>query len=496
MIPLYGSVLLKPHHVLCYGWTKEFFEAFSSLKYSGIELPLTLLRHYHKYIAPLVDRNLSNQPLISQLQKKHGLYSFRDVQKALERRPTVRLDLSRDSKRNMLAVHTRQAQFLPFVLDRFPNADVLVILWSSREEVFLPDRELPRSYRVFKVLDEVSKAHPDPRAILTVMTKADLLLQKHTKHMVFGQPVFKVWLRKLLLVSIKMVHVMTRMFLENPIKVILSNGEIANPGLTLSLLAAQYNLPFVNALTSLITDRNLIPTRAAYYCVWGEYYRAWLEKRGIEASKIILTGNLRFEYDRHPSSFSRQSIQSLLNYPENNLVFMYTTQPFSDKVKRAVTQWINQAVTDHPVTVLIKPHPYDKFDYGPFTKTGRIVIVPESLKLYDLLPNIDFIMTISSDTAIEAALLQKGIIVLQPELPYHFDLNNNDFHSFLTRCQAGFVASSPKSLRNILADLCRSEEMRNNLHAMGQKFLNNTIRNGTLSTPSKDMYQFIKTILN
>ncbi|WP_183040914.1 hypothetical protein [Salipaludibacillus neizhouensis] len=46
-------------------------------------------------------------------------------------------------------------------------------------------------------------------------------------------------------------------------------------------------------------------------------------------------------------------------------------------------------------------------------------------KLFDLLKKSDYCMTISSTTAVEAAMFKKGIIVLQPKIPYEFIINYN-----------------------------------------------------------------------
>ncbi|MDO9535543.1 MAG: CDP-glycerol glycerophosphotransferase family protein [Bacillota bacterium] len=490
---MYGEEKLNASNLLRYSLTKEFIEAFSSLKYMGLELPPLLLRNYHQHIAPLVNQNLTNGQLIKKLQQKHGLYYICDVQKALERKPSVEQDLLKDSGRNMLAV---QARFLRFAMDRFPDEEVLVILRNPQEEeLFLSGLDMPPSYRVFNYRERLKETRPVHQEVTSILTEADLLIQKYTKHLVFDRPEFRLWLRKFLLYSIKVVHLMNRVILDEPIRIILSDVEVVNPDITMSLLAARYNLFFINAPVVLITDRNLIPTRAAYHCAWGDHYRTWLKKRGIDASKIIRTGNLRFEYDPHPSSLDKKNMASQFNIPEGNYIAAYTTQTFPEEVNRSVVQWIQYAAAGQPFTVLIKRHPSDKTDYSAFTGTGQIIEVPDSIGLFDLLPNIDYLMTISSNTAIEAALMRKGIIVLQPEIPYQYDRHDNDYHSLLAKSKAGLVASSPEQLKNIIAKLCSSERLHRVLHNMAERFLSKTIHKGALSAPSEDMDHFIKTLL-
>ncbi|ACA58595.1 hypothetical protein Daud_0026 [Candidatus Desulforudis audaxviator MP104C] len=488
---MYGDERLNPHHVLRYALTKEFVETFSFLKSSGIELPLTLVRDYHMHIRSFVDQNLSNWNLIRQLQKRHGLYTIGDVQRVLERRPPVIEDLSQDSARDILVA---QVQYIPFTLDRFPRSKVLTIAYSTRDEQ-MADRHLSEFYRVFRVRREIENAQPDRLKVAALLKKLDPVLFRLQHHPVFSTTEFRLWFRRLLISSVKLVHVLDRMILDYPVRVILCNVEAVNPGTTLSLLAALYNLDFINAPTHVITNRNLIPTRATYHCAWGEYYRDWLEKRGIDPARIICTGNLRFEYEFHPASLDRNTLASQLDYPAENFVVLFTSQPFSREVNEELARWIEQAVIGNPVTVLIKPHPSDTTNYAPFTRTGSIMVVPEWAKLPDLLPNIDFLMTISSSTAIEGALRGKGLIVLQPALPYHYETNNNDINAFLVRSRAGFVASSPQQLARIISRLCHSERWRKRLHMMTQAFLEKTIHKGVYSNPSGDIYQLIKNLL-
>lgn len=462
------------------------------MQYGGIELPLTLLRKYHVYIWPLVESGLENPALLRRLQEEHSLSSFTDVQQALQRKSPVVEDLSRDITRKMLAV---SVHFLPFVLEHFPSSAVMVILLSSREETYFPNGKLPRPYRLVKAAEEAREARVDPQVVSQLFKEFDLLLEKHKEHPVFGPPEFRLWLRRLLPVAMKNVHIMRRWIKEEPIRIILSHTEMIDPGTTLALLAAQYNLPFINAPVHLITDRNLLPTRAVYYCAWGENYRVWMQKRGIDRSKIICTGNLRFEYERKKGCLPRKTILAELNLPENHLLFAYTTQPLPDEVKHTLARWISEAIAGLPATVLFKRHPNDHADYEEHTKTGHIVVVPDSIKLYDLLPNINYLMTVSSTTAIEAALLHKGIIVLQPELPYRFDGNSTNYHAHLAKAKAGFVAFSAGSLRKIIARLCKSKKMRIKLVQLTQAFAAQTIHQGALSTPSEEMYRLIQTLL-
>lgn len=490
---MYGENKLSEHHRLFYGLSKEFVELFAPLQIDGIELPLVLLRDYHVYIRSLAGSGLENPALLPGIQKRHPLYSFSEVQKALQRMPPLAEDLSSDRSRKILAI---TVPFLPFVLERFPDSEVIVILLSGREEDYFPKVRLPRKYRLLKLAEEARSACLNPIAVSEQLKELDLLLGNLFQHPVFGQQQFRLWLRRMIPVAMKNIQTMRRWLIENRIAMIICHTEMKNPGATLALLAAQYNLPFINAPVHLITDQNIIPTRARFYCVWGKNYRTWLQKRGINPSKIICTGNLRFEYEQRQKKMSREIFQSQLKLQQNDLLFAYTTQPLQEEVRKTLLKWIEEALTGLPITVLIKKHHNDHLDYHTLVNSSQIILTPESIKLYDLLPNVDYLMTVSSTTAIEATLLQKGLIVLQPEQPDRFDGNSINYHAHLAKAKAGFIATSPQKLRDILAGICFNKKLRKNLEQFSENFIVNTIDQGTRGVPSEKMYKFIAHLLN
>lgn len=490
---MYGNRDLSLQHILLYGLSKEFLEYFSSLNYLGIELPLPLLRNFHLFIWPMVESIRDENGSARRLKDKYSLCNFNDVQKVLERKPPVMKDMSRESDRKTLAA---QVHFLPFLLECFPHSNVLLILNSGSEEIYLRDRDLPPTYRICKAAEEGRAAHLNPSVVSNLLKECDSLLADHIGHPVFGQPKFRLWLRKHIPVSMKYIHVITRWVVEEPINLILSHTEMVNPGTTLSLVASQYNLPFVNAPLHIITDRNIIPTRASHFCAWGKNYRDWLIKRGIQPSRVSCTGNLRFEYEQKMIHADKNNLLTKFKIPQNHYIVIYTTQPLQDEVKLTLFKWILEAAAGLPLTVLLKRHSRDALNYKIMKETDNVVVVSESTKLYDLLPLVDFLTTVSSTTAIEAALLNKGIIVLQPDIPSFFTGNSTNYHAHLARANAGFQASSSKELQKFFSILCQSENARLRLQRKTERFLNNTIHKGASSTPSEDIRQLLQTIQN
>lgn len=469
---MYGNNQLNHHNILRYGLTIDFCQSFRSLKYLDIELPMTLIRQFHVYIKDFVDSNLSNTEYIKKLQKKYNIQTIRDVQIALKRKPKLARDLSKAPNRNIILM---PAALAAFALDQFPNDPILLMVTNHYDKAALKGKKLPKNFIKFSFSRAISRVKVPIEDIRNLKIKLEKILSTVKHHELFGTPEFQLWINRNLISSIKGIYLFDHLIKRLPIALILDHIEIAIPGNILSLLALKYNLPFINAPQLVITDRTIIPTRASHYFVWGNNYKKWLEKRGIPSSKIKITGNLRFEYENQGKHLSKAEFIKQLNIPSNHLIITFTAQNFPAIVNLKIMDWITKTYNKLPITFIIKPHPVEAFDYTNFLQKSRIILAPKHFRLYDILINSDFIMTISSTTAIEAAMLKKGIIILQPELPYHYELNNNDFNAFLVKSGAGIAIYDHQELKVNLKKLVEDKGFRDKIINQGQQFLSDTL---------------------
>src|SRR5690606_28478384 len=113
-------------------------------------------------------------------------------------------------------------------------------------------------------------------------------------------------------------------------------------------------------------------------------------------------------------------VKWLYRIPPNHMIATFTTQPMQyidPNINKTILVWLKQATQHLPITVIIRPHPADRTNYSSFT-SPKMILSDKSIPLYELLKNTDFLLTISSNTAIEATMFQKAIIILQPDIPY------------------------------------------------------------------------------
>lgn len=491
LLVMYGGEKLNNHLILRYGLTKEFFEKFSALQYSGIELPLTMIYDYHfKVIQSLVNKNISNPSYIN--KKNYPFRSMKDIQSLLYRAPQCSKNLADNPRQKTILLPGR---YLPIALNELQNHSVILLISSRKDAETVKNISiLPSNFQVFNLNENIKKAKIPDETLKTILIKANKLINENLNHEVFGTKNFNVMLQKHIIKSIKQIYVLQTLIVKKGVRVILEQSEYISPGNILSLLAHKFNLTFINVQYFLISDVSIVPSRASYYCVWGENTKIWLEGRGISGNHVIPIGSLRFEIQNVPSEMkSRNEIMNMLKINKKDFIITFITQDYSEKVNHTIMNWILKVINSIPVTVVIKPHRRDKLDYSKYLQNPNVIIVTPDLHLYDLIKNTDFIMTISSNVAIEGAMYNKGILILQPDIDYDYRYNYNDYYRHLANADAGYIINNDLDLLKTITKLVNNKEDRDNLVRKGQIFLKKTLDH--TSSPSFQIKNLIQKIL-
>ncbi|MBU9723452.1 MULTISPECIES: hypothetical protein [Bacillaceae] len=468
---MYGGEVLNAHLILRYGLTKEFFETFRSVTFSRIELPLLMVLEYYKYIQPIVDKNISNRKY--RRQKRYPFKSMKDVQRVLFRSPPPIKKLDRNKERKAILM---PAAFLPLALKHLKKDHVILIVSTKKDTLLLQKYKLPSNFEVFYIGKEMKSIEiSNKRRGRMEKIIREICLENKT-HEVFGTPSFQEWLIKKSLKVMKEMKLLKGLIRQKPIGLILHHAELSSTGGALSLLALRYELPFINVQYNLTTDVSIIPSRASQYCVWGNHSQNWLMSKGIPKTKIHKVGSLRFEIENNTTKVKRQDLMKELKIPTNHQIVLWTTQPFPEEINRLILQWIKMSIKDRPFTVIIKPHPNDKLDYRNLINgADQNILLPTNYELYDLLVNADYCMTVSSNTAVEAATENKGIFVLQPPMKYDFFQNYNGYHEHLVKANAGVVIKNERNMKHLLKELAVNPQYQKSLIKKSQQFALETV---------------------
>lgn len=475
---MFGGDEFNAHLLLRYGYTLDLFERFSPLVYKGVELPLTMLRPYHVYIQQIVDEKREDWAFVAQKQQRWGLNSMHDVQQRLQRLPAAQEQWGEDPGRNIILMC---GQFVDLALSQFPDRQVLLLHSNPYDLKALEHKVLPPGFRVFSVHERVVAGVVSPEVKQHYFSLSDQLTSPENKeiaqHEIFSLPRFPEWMRSQVGQGLVLVDILDDILRQYPVKVILDHSELIYPGNILSILARKYGLPFINVQNHLTSDASIIPSRATHYAVWGKNMADWLGRRGIPRESMFEVGSLRLENNEIMIGKTRKQLLKHYKIKDNPLIITYTTECYSEKINFRMVRWLKKAAKRLPVLVVIKPHPSDRLSYESYL-SENIRMVPPDFHLQDILHASDYVATISSTTAIEAAMLKKGIIVLQPDLPYDYHINYNGYPYFLAKGNAGVVVHSSDELYNQLKQLASDVNYSRQVILAGQEFLQHTLHPG------------------
>lgn len=470
---MYSGDTFNSHLLLRYGFTLDFFETFSFVQYLGIEIPPVLLHPYHCFIRERVNQLMGNSPYLLAKQKQWNIYSMKDVQQRLQRLPGPVQNLSKDKERKTILL---SGQLIDFALSQLINFPVIVLLFNQHDRKAIARKTLPPNflildlYKLLKSMVLSTTAHDWISSILSSRIKTPYMRQ----HEIFSHPSFLSWFNGHIFHGMKQIEFLTKLIINHPIGVILDHSELVFPGNVLSLLARRYGIPFVNVQFHLTNDASIIPSQATHYAVWGQHMVEWLKKRGIPETAIYPIGSIRLEDNKKYIHKKREDLLKALHLTHNPFILTFTTECYASSVNYSILQWMQYAVEKLPILILIKPHPGDQTSYHSFV-SERIRLSPPDFHLQEILHASDLIATISSTTALEGALLNKGIIVLQPYIPYDYDLNYNGYPAILADGNGGAIVYHKGELVEVLRKMIMEKSYLEENRQKGQVLLNHMI---------------------
>lgn len=484
---MYGESRLNAATVLKYAWTDEFFQSFRNVVYRKIELPLVMMRSFHSWIRPQVESMRTRVDWVNEKQRQSGLVEYRDVQRKLARTGKTVRDLSRFRHRRVLLL---PGALFPFAARHLSDRRIIFLLNGKSDRKNVVGWRAHPGFEVFDFKKAMKRTTLPLKSKRKLMEQLERQLLSTAEHELFSKPDFRNWITAETFKVAKQIRVLDRLLTKHPIGAIVHFNELDAPGNGLTLLARKYRLPFMFVQMHLLSDGSVTPARATRYLVWGERYKRWFERKGVDPRTVLVTGSLALEPLLQIKARAVRPTRNKLGIPGHRKLILWTTQSFSAAVNMQLLRWFRAAAASLPVAVVIKRHPSDKLNYAKLIKQTNIMLCPNDIRLHDLLRDSDAVATISSTTAIEAALLGKGLIVLQPTMPFHYYKSYNDFHRHLAAARAGPVIRSPNELHKLLKQLIRTPKTKAILEQMSAQFLRATL--SMHGSPSERIASIVK----
>ncbi|MCP1306859.1 hypothetical protein [Paenibacillus tyrfis] len=494
---MYGGEEWNPHLLLRYGYTLDFFEALAPLRMHGIELPLALIRPYHHFIRDTVDRRRTNDAYVRERGSSWNMHSMFDVQTRLRRLPGQSGSFGAEPGRDTILLC---GNYVDFALRHLTSHKVILLSHYLYERRYLKNKKLPAQFEIYRLADKLLFGTPSKRVRKETKELLRSFDRLHTafhrqagQHEVLARGAFRRWMHEEIPFIVELIDALHELLRTRPIKLIVEHTELPPRQSILSLLARIHGLPFLHVQHHLSSDASMVPARASHYAVWGRHMREWLIRRGIPSAAITETGSVRLELSRRPVVHTRDDLLACCGWEAGTPILVLMTEQYDASVNYNVAAWLQETVRSLPVYAIIKPHPDDRLSYDAFV-SERLAIAPPFFHLDEILHAADLVLTISSTTAVEAAMAEKGVIVLQPDMAYDYHLNYNGYVRHLAKAEAGEIVTSGSVLTACLRTWLEDESFRSALLDQGRSFLRKTLTGGEPS-PGGAVYELVRRLL-
>ncbi|MED3833347.1 CDP-glycerol glycerophosphotransferase family protein [Peribacillus frigoritolerans] len=465
---MYGEVEVNDYHLLKYSLLNDFFLYFSSLNIYGLPIAQCLTEQFLSHIQPFIDQTRLNQNVIRKFRKHQKFQTMGDINEKLISLDKISLVTIQKNKKSILL----SDEYYDFAVDQLK--EYKVTMYGVIRNVH--HNNLPNQFESFIYRDELLKTNARlvNQQQMVLKSQVEQKFKVSPTHYFFSNTKFQQWFTTACMNSVKWIYLLDQLILKTRPIVIITPVEAGIYGRVLSLLSKKYNIPFINMPLLLVGDRSIIPSRADHYFVWGRNQKNWLLSRKITHNKITETGNVKYYYEMKNSTVSKDSFYKKLNIPNDHCIIAFTTQPFPN-TNNKLEKWIEVIPNNLPVTILVKKHRNDKYEYPFLTKKENVKIIANNYPLYDFLSQIDCLITISSNTAIEAILFDKPLLILQPTIPYHYHLNHNQINAHLANAQAGETIKTATELLRAVRKVIADPNYIDGLKKKGNQFLSETL---------------------
>jgi UDP-N-acetylglucosamine 2-epimerase len=202
----------------------------------------------------------------------------------------------------------------------------------------------------------------------------------------------------------------------------------------------------------------------------GSYDKNIYIQLGTQPDKLVITGQSKYDLiPKKIKKFNRKKLYNELGLDSEKGIFVLTTQPFPHEENQKLLYAVLNAMKKYPdKQLVIKMHPREvnKSFYQKIVNEMHVenVTITKNIDIIELLIGCEIMMTRSSNTALEAIILNKPVIIINL-------LNEPDFLSLVKKNAAVEVCKS-EDLPIMIKEVLSNKKFRNKLNLHGKMLIN------------------------
>ncbi|WP_099354151.1 CDP-glycerol glycerophosphotransferase family protein [Fredinandcohnia onubensis] len=391
----------------------DFIDSFKGLTYKGISLPY--LFHFRSLIR-------KNKELLNALHdESFGKYlnnlteSTEEVQSKFDSFINLHKSEKLVNRKDGKVVLHDVANLLRFpeqtIIQHFDPSNTIML--RDRKMITTNSKEkneslgLPTYY-----LNQYLENSGEQAGIVKNTQSAIKIINTYNKHPLFSDKGFQQVLCNQIEKTIKLINGSRKFLNSVPTSCILFASTHYPESRTLALVAAEMGIPTICMQHGIISSEfGYFPKIATVNAVYGKFEVDWYRQMGVKDQSVEVIGHPRFDLIFKSPSLSKNQFQKNIGLdPKKNTILMIV------RGEKDIDRWrefIQALLRKTDVNIIVKDYPSTK----PYklTKEYSSVFPTMNVELYDIIQNVDAVVTYHSTVGLEAMLADRPVFVLNNE---------------------------------------------------------------------------------
>ncbi|MEC5424233.1 hypothetical protein QGM71_12100 [Virgibacillus sp. C22-A2] len=430
----------------------DFIHDFQNLKYSGFSLSYlvhfpALIRKNPEIWKALYDESFTNR-LTRQVKDQQEFQDVFDKYFQSHRKKSF----VKNENRKVVVIADRLIRFPSRTFDDYFKPHKTVLIHTNKNKSIEPAaNNIPTKY--------ISDYKPDiKRETIQVKNKARALLKSFKGHHLYKEENFQKVLLTKLEAIINQIEICKKILKDVPASCIV----VSSPnhfGRVVALVAAEQGIATICMQHGIIANEfGYIPKIATIDAVYGQYEVDWYRKLGVAKKSLAIIGHPRFDQAFQSQTSNRIDFNKELGLDNRKKTLLVVVRG-----DRNIGKWkilLDTISKELDLNILVKDFP--NTNPHELTKAFPYVHSTQAFDLYDILPNVDCVVSYTSTVGLEAMLMKKPVFILHNTLPsytgYFDDLGD-------------VVQKDPKKLGGLIVKYYNDPAWSRHVDGKREKFL-------------------------
>lgn len=399
----------------------DFLDHFKSLTYLGISIPLVL--PYYVLVMKSATKHMKSNTLKKVLKTKITLE--KDLQPQFEKRLSPYRRKVTKTKGKVVLFDTVLRIPDQFLKEHFRSMNTLILQQK---------KDNSQSIHHIPSVPFTNFINVKDTAVKSMQKKATKLLANFRSHPIFNNTDFKETFLKLIPTAMKHIAGAKKFFDTTAVSCLVVGTTNSSDTRSLAVTAMVRGIPTICLQHGVpMLEFGYLPKVATFLGVYGKYDKEWYAKKGISPKTLKIIGHPRMDEIFKRKPMEKKSFQTQLKLsPEKKSVLLIMHHEEVEMTHKIIQQLKNQG----KYNIVVKKR------NGKQRKTKKTlellrnhpdVSFADNIHLYDLIQNVDAVISYESTTILEALLANKPVFIwkLNSLIPsttnYYIQLQNYIF---------------------------------------------------------------------